>query len=293
VEALMDGFDECGLNYLTASSVAAYRDNPAFWVMRYLFGAKPMNSAPLARTIAIKEACRHWLYQGDIGAAEDLVDDVFRMKCADYGLDLDDPDTRSEHSSLLAQFLLTVQGFQQLEVGFEFGQLPIACDLAHSVWVDGLEAPFLSAPAFVFEEMVVELKPGKKCYYSVQERDQMRCAVHARVYPKRMQVVIYATHKRFECCPVLPGSLDLIWAEMAVDALALQTFIKSASSREHALAMLPINPSHFRWDQSMLIAAGKALALTKEKMDGLARTKTDEFRTTGTGDLSWDVLPDH
>ncbi len=288
----MDGFDECGISYLTASSVTMYRENPACWVMRYLYGVRPKNNVALARTIAVKDALKHWLYQGKLGFAEDLLDKVFTQKCDEYGVDLDDPDARSEHSTLLELFLLSVKGFQQLGLGAEFGKLPVATDIAHSVWVEGLGAPFLAAPAFVFQDWWVEVKPGKRCYNAVTERDRVKACIHHKVYHEKEGAFIYASPKRFNIAWSPKGAAELEWAELALDALALQNFIQSAQSREHALAMVPINPGHYRWDEVMLTEVGKALAITQETMNAVNRTKAHELRAPGAGDIPWDLLSD-
>lgn len=286
----MDGFEECGIRWLTAASIDAYRDNPAFWVMRHLYGVKPVGTASLARVIAVKEALRHWLYKGDIGQAEDVVDDVFRMKCAEFGIALDAPDARSEHSSLLALFLLLVNDFREMGLGFEAGHVPLAHDLAHSVWVDGLEAPFLVAPAFVFENSWVEVKPGKRCYNSVQPRDMIRCALNFQVYKDKLGVVMYATAKRSNPIAVPAFTTIQFWTELVSDALALQNFIRMVPSREQALAVLPTNPTHFRWDARSLTAA--LTALQQEKLNAISRAEAASLRAAGAGDTSGHLLSD-
>lgn len=288
----MNDFDECGIRYLTASSIDAYRDNPAAWVMRYLFGYQT-GSAELARTIAVRSAVKHWMYGMDLGKVEDKLDEFFQVVCEDRGVDTQSPDARSEHSTLLALFSKTVQALQQLGVGVQVGKLPLAAGLPHSVWADGLDAPFLTAPAFVFQDFTLELKWGKRCYNSVQPRDLANLAVQSRAYPGKPQKIIYITHSRDALHVPLPGMLEAAWTALVIDAMALQTFIKTATSREHALAMVPVNPSQFRWDDHTLTKAGEILALTQEKLNGIARTKNVELRDAGAGDVPWDLLSDH
>ncbi len=283
----MNDFDECGIHYLTASSIDAYRDNPAAWVMRYLYGLQT-GSAALARTIAVRSAVKHWMYGMDLGSVEDKLDEFFQVVCEDRGVDIHSPDARSEHSTLLALFTRAIKALQQLGVGAQVGKLPLAAGLPHSVWADGLDAPFLTAPAFVFQDFTLELKFGKRCYTSVQPRDLANLAVQSRAYPGKPQKILYVTHSKDSAPEVSPEALEAAWAALVIDALALQTFIKTATTREHALAMVPVNPSQFRWDEPALTKAGEILALTQERLDGLKSTENRELRDPGT----WDVLGD-
>lgn len=287
----MNDFDECGIRYLTASSIDMYRDNPGAWVMRYLYGLQT-GSAALARTIAVRSAAKHWIYGESLGNVEDRLDEFFQVVCADRGVDIHSPDARSEHSTLLALFTRTVQALQQLGVGHNVGKLPLAAGLPHSVWADGLEAPFLAAPAFVFQDFTLELKWGKRCYTDVQPRDLGNLAVQSRVYRDRPQKILYITHSKDSCPEIAPERLEAAWAALVVDALALQTFIKTATTREHALAMVPVNPSQFRWDGPTLTRAGEILALTQERLNGIARTENLQLRDPGAGDVLGDLLQD-
>ncbi len=265
----MDSFEECDIRYLTASSIMAYRDNPAQWVTRYLFGHKQSGAPKIARTIAIKGGLKHWLYGAELGKAEDLLDDLFRLACEDQKVYVLDPAARAEHSIVLPLFLSAVNGFNDLGEGSANGSVPLAVDLASSVWADGVGAPFISSPFAVFQGHLVDVKPGSRCPSTLQKQDLLNCAVHARHHPDVPVSVIYATHKKHKVFTATRQELEEGWEELVYEARALQSFLKAADSREHALSMVPLNGDNFRWDSNNLAIAKSIKASYEEKQNGL------------------------
>lgn len=284
----MDSFDECGIRYITPSSINAYRANPAYWVMRYFYGEKSTSPA-FIRSIAVKAGVKALLYKRDMGRAEDVVLETYQHRIGAEKLPWDDPGVQNEYDNCLPMFGGLVKALEALDLI----KVPTATGLPISVWADGVTAPFLSSPDIVFDDCVVDLKPTKACPSKIPERDLVAMAIHSRA--RKTEVFnIYATGKRYAVHAGLPWQLDQAWLDLVIDAQALQTFVLSAESREHALAMTPLNRDHFYWSPESLDKARGVLKLTQERLHGLKDAAgTRRLREPGAGDLSGDLLPDH
>lgn len=290
----MDSLEECGIRYMTAGSVAMYRDNPAAWVMQYLFGIKSVPRASLARLIAVKEAAKAYLYRGDESEATDLLMTSFEAHCWRANINpMEDSDARDEYSTLLELFASIVKGINELQVGVNFGKTPLAAELASSFMVDGLEIPILGSPDFTFDDMLLQLKPGKMCYQKLQDRDVITCSILHQI--KRLPInIIYATYKKHNICQSIPTSAESIDALVGLvrDAVAIQTMVKTVESREHALAIMPLNPAQFRWSRDQLTSAREILAISEGQVNAILSAKVTELRSGPGGDASWDLLQD-
>jgi len=285
----MDSFDECGIRYLTPSSINAFRDNPAYWVMRFLYGVQTTSPA-FIRSIAVKAGVKSMLYERKLGHAEDRALETFQHRIGVSGMDWEDPGVQDEYDNVLPMFDLAVKALD----GLGLIKMPTAMDMPTHVWADGVTAPFLSSPDIVYEDCVVDLKPTKRCPSKLPFRDLAAMAIHSRAREGVVIHNIYATNKKYASYAPLPSQLDEAWADLVTDAFALQTFVFSAESREHALAMTPLNRDHFYWSDESLEKARSILKLTQERMHGLNNAAgTRRLRAPGTGDPFGDMLPDH
>jgi hypothetical protein len=255
--------------------------------MRYLYGEKSTSPA-FIRSIAVKAGIKALLYQREMGRAEDVVLETYQHRIGAEELPWDDPGVQDEYDNCLPMFGGLVKALAELDLI----KVPTAMDLPTSVWADGVEVPFLSSPDIVFDDCVVDLKPTKACPSKIPERDLVAMTIHHRA--RGVQVFnIYATTKRHAIHTGLPWQLDQAWIDLVIDAQALQTFVLSAQSREHALAMTPLNRDHFYWSPESLDKARGVLKLTQERLHGLKNAAgTRRLREPGAGDASWDLLPD-
>lgn len=287
----MQDFDEVGITYLTASSIGAFRDNPAWWCMRYLYGRGNAKAPAIVRGIAIKDGLRHYLYKGDMRAAEDQALASYKVKIVQWGLE-DHPEAENEHDNILPMFDGACQAFDAEKLGVLHAATPVTSDMASSVWADGLDAPFLSSPAFVFADRIIDVKATKRCPSKPVDRDVTNCAIHYKVKPLPIYI-LYVTHKKHNLLKVGQEDLDRAWLDLVLDAQSLQRFIKTAETREHALGMVPLNIGHFRWDEQLLGEAKEVLQLSEERINAIAYARsTEELRDTGSRDSSGHLLSD-
>lgn len=291
----MDSLEECGITYLTASSIAAFRDNPAWWCLKYLYGKSGDKTGRVALSIAIREGVKTWLQTGDEGLGEDATLDSFMMNVRDWNLLPNNNITKasdelkSSYDATLPTFGMAVKTLSEHDFDRNTSNF-IGSNMPKSVWLDGIGTPFLSSPSLIFEHAVVELKTTKACPSSIRDRELSLLGLHARAW-NRDVAVLYVTMKKAALYRPLPAMLDASLLFLGIDAMAIEVFLKTASSREHALAMSALNPQHYLWSDKSLAEAQLLLTLSKGKFHGFFPPQTNEFRTAPSRDASGHLLP--
>ena len=283
----MDGFEHCDIRYLTAASLQQWREAPALWALKHLFGIHSYKCSAVAKAIALKDGLRYCMHNQNERAGEDIALGVYERKLEEWGIDLQSPSARSDHDSLLPSLQCHVQEIQRRGLL----KKPLAFAVAKHVWIEDIEVPFLSVVDFVFEEVQLKVKFGGRCPSTIQPRDIAAMSVDADVRFQR-PAILYGTMKKvgwFE-----PDHMQLRSAlqRLRAEAMALQTLLKTAESREQVLAMLPINHYHYQWRPDLLEAATAIVNTYQEKQRGLICTEGRGLPERPARIACGDLLPD-
>jgi hypothetical protein len=178
----MDSLDEAGITYLTASSVSQWREAPALWVLRYLFGIKDFRSAAFARTLALRDGLKAAVNQLEIGKAEDLALGVYFAHLERMGIDPSSPEARNEHDSMLPMLDMSVKEFRARGLMVR----PWACGIATSHWVEDIDVPLLSIADFVYESVQVKVCFTHRFPSKIRPKDLMGMAIDSLVRQQRV-----------------------------------------------------------------------------------------------------------
>jgi hypothetical protein len=274
----MQGLDECGIRYLTASAIQTWRDSPAIWALGALFGLKNFQVPQVARHIAVRDGLRMCLHYASERAGEDVALGVYNRKLREWGLNPLGEAERSEEDIVLALLECHVKEFQRLGLF----KKPLAYGIASAVLVVGLDTPLLSVADFVFDNAQVKVKTGKQVPSKPKPREMAALALDSLARPAVPAHVIYATHKRAATYTPTLSQLCVALEQLRMDAIAIETLVKTAQSPEHLLAMLPLNQDHFMWKPQLQAAALRILHQSREEVDGLIRAEKREF-SEGSG----------
>lgn len=278
--------EEAGIGYLTARSISQWRESPALWVLHRMFGVVDFKVPAVARSIACHDGLRHILYTGDISAGEDVALQVYVRKLGDWGLDAGSPEARSDQDSILCSIQCLVQEIQHRGLL----KKPLATRISVPVWMEGVSVPLLSIAHYVWDNLQLDVKFGLKCPTSIQPKDMLTLVLNekARAQPAE---ICYVTPKKvgwYE--PEVPALLKC-WEKAAIDARAMETFVLTAPSREHALAMLPLNPDTYLWKPHLLEAATDILINSREKIIGSLCSQNRELPESTSGRPHRNLLP--
>lgn len=276
--------DEIGLNYLTASSLSHWRDSPANWVMVKLMGAQPEYKASFARAVAIREGVKHAIFFEDPRAGEDVIERVFQEKVKSWKIS--PQQAIIEEGSILALYDVLVKEIQ----GHGFLKKPLASNLSKVVWINDLSVPLLSAVDFVFDELQLKVKTTMRCPKAIQPRDMAALSIDAMARDQPTAIV-YATPKKSIWLEPDPSELTEALDGLYHEARSVETFLRTAESPQHALAMLPIDPGHFRWSPTSLARAIETLKTSQEAIHAIIRSKDGGFSERATRNARLDLLP--
>ncbi|HET8721018.1 MAG TPA: hypothetical protein VFM24_03250 [Nitrospira sp.] len=250
----MDSLEECGIHYLTASSVQQWREQPAVWVMEKLLGIRENRATAVAKTIAVKDGLRHALYAEDAYIGEDIALDVYRRKLLEWRIDPTSEAARSDEDIVLPLYDVHVKEIQRLGLL----KKPLATGIASSLLVDGLGTALLAVTDFVFDDAQLRIKCCGRLPSSIQPRDMAALALDARVRGQ-VPMIVYATPKKLATYVPNGIELDAALDALIADARSLETFVRTAETPMHALAMLPVNTGHYLWKPELQVAASNML----------------------------------
>jgi hypothetical protein len=252
----MATFDECGIHFLSASSVGNFTTNPAWWVVRYLRGVKPMPSPSLARATAIKAGVVAWMNGVSESRAEDVALERFNLEASEVAAPFVPGwalKAQKEHDAILPMLNEIFKLF--LEWGLR--RKPIASGIFNTVMLDGISVPFVTSPDIVLEDCVIDINTTHKMPSSdLSKKDIQLSALHM-IHRNIPALRAYATMKRSAIVPIAGEDAAAALEELRRNALALETFLDRTQSPESALEALPLKPDHFLWDGRSLEAARK------------------------------------
>jgi len=286
----MPTFDDVGIRYLTPASIMLFRECPAAWVLRHLFGKQKGGKPAFARSIAMKDGTKVLAYRGDFDEAVWVAQQSYARQLERMRIDPGGEGPRSEQDAILPMLRETCKAF--LEAGLD--ELPIAADLVSSVWLSNdLTAPFLSVPHLIYPDVQIQVRYTHRCPTKIQPRHMMALAVDQRLREQAVGIIYVTTKKNSGLMLPRPGELEQAQADMEFDAMALQTFLGSVESREHALAMVPLNPDTYQWTPELLLEARLIIHNAKDHVDGIIRAKRAGISEGPSWDAHGNLLSDY
>jgi hypothetical protein len=282
----MASFEEVGIRWLSSSSVSNFCACPAAWVAKTLIGSKGGIVPAIARHNAVHAGVRTWLHGSMYTLAEDVALREYELNVAELPVS---EEMRKEQDAILPMLHESFKVFLALE----HRKPPLLSKVFDTVWLDGISVPFVCKPDYVFDDCIVNLKTSHRLPSTCIIRERQDAGLQAKKY-KLPVIVGYVTMKK-SCHFALTGlEMQLALDELVADAFSVQTFIEGVTSAEQALAMLPMNPTHYLWTPELLQAAQSRLPqLPKQEMIyGLDYAGKPEVRTAPVGSPSGGLLPD-
>lgn len=283
----MATFEEVGIRYLTAASVQAFREAPALWVLRYLFGKKDFRSPAFARSLALSDGMRQMLHHSNLGMGEDVALHSYVRMTDEWELNRDtDTGARNEHDNILPMFEVAVKALSA-NLGGLFR--PNSSGLATHTFIGDLSTPFLSVPTFTFDQLQMHIKYTNRCPSKPKPKDLMAMAIDSLARPRLGCAILYVTAKKAAWYEPRPEELVEAVMGLGFDARALEVFLAAVESPEHALAMTPLNPDFYQWKPELLSEARQILFNSVEKVNGIICAKV---RGRLPESKSWDTHVD-
>lgn len=236
-------FEKHGIRHLSASSLALYRNEPALWVTRYLFGIKDSVGPAAWRGSAVEAGVDWSLMRPDDPHPVAMAKAFERFELDAQG-DLSDDvaKARAEIAPILEQAvaLLRPKG------------MPTARQLKIEYRVEGIDVPIIGYVDYVYPDELIDLKTTLRMPSEVSFDHAAQVAVYHGATGKTPWLA-YATPKKAELKPV--ADLEAALWPIIRSARAVQSMLARAETKEDAAAMFCPQFDNFRWDETTIKAA--------------------------------------
>jgi len=246
---MISPFERHGIRHLSASSLALYRNEPALWTLRYLFGVRD-NAGPGAwRGSAVEGAVNKIIYENcsddeaisaalgafEISAQGDLSDDVDKERSVI-------PDM-TRHAS----------------IAFRSLGKPIATQFKVEHWIDGIEIPVLGYIDYLYEDFLIDLKTTLRAPSEPRPDHAVQVVSYSDATAKRPGL-IYVTPKKSQ--RFNHESIDAERARWSLrrSAHSLRALLAMAADKHEAASIFTPSIDGFMWTD---ITRNAALELWK------------------------------
>lgn len=247
-----DAFAKHGIGHLSPSALLDWRELPAFWVIKYLFGKK-FDAGPRAwRGKAVEDAMTALLHGCPPQQALDIAYTTYNANAA--GEISDDIEGQRAIIPGMVRQVQSALADQALDL--------VATQTKIEHWMDGISVPIVGYADYLFTESMMDLKTQEKMPPNGRAKpDHVRqVSVYwaARQLP---QTILYVTEKKFLPCPVTEDECRAALDDVRADALSLEAFLARADCAMDALHMLPLNCDHWKISDEVKTAHKELLGI--------------------------------
>lgn len=236
---MSDPFAKHGISHLSASSLALYRNEPALWCLKYLFGVKDEVGPAAWRGSAVEAGIDWYLYQGK--GFYEKAEERFEL---DAQGDLSE-EVEKERAALL-DFLTSA-----VKEMFPHGR-PVARQYKVEYRLEGIEVPIIGYVDYLYDDKLIDLKTTHRLPSEPRPDHACQVAVYAAATGKK-PLIVYATPKKsatYEVADIEAALWPVIRSAHAVRAL-----LATAKAKEDAARFFCPNLDSFYWSDATKQAA--------------------------------------
>lgn len=235
----MNPFEKHEIKHLSASSLALYRNCPALWVGKYLYGWRD-DVGPRAWLGSAVEAGLDLALYGRDGALE----------TARERFDL---DAQGEVTDEIEKALADLPGMleQAILATKDFGQ-PVARQSRIEHWLDGIEVPIIGYVDYLYEDWLFDLKTTARLPSEPRPDHACQVGIYNAATGRKARLV-YVTPKKHAVYDV-PDLTDAMWT-VAKSAHAVRKLLAMTVDKEQAAGVFVPDFSSFYWSDSTKEAA--------------------------------------
>jgi hypothetical protein len=240
----MNPFERHGIRHLSPSSLSLYRNSPALWCLRYLFGIKDPANAYAWRGRAIEAAV-------DAIVLDGVSDDV-AIDRAKHTFEL------SAHGEITPEITKERQALPNLvkQAAPLFRRLGKPSSRQHKIefWVDGVEVPILGFADYAYDEFVIDLKTTFALPSQPRPDDCVQVVMYGDALNKRPGLV-YVTPRKVARYPHTDIDIEAARRTLRQSAHAVRAMLAATDDREHAATLFVPDLDNYRWTDTTRDAA--------------------------------------
>lgn len=177
-------FQKHGLDHLSPSALNCYAEQPAFWLLKYLYGYRDDGSPAAWRGSAVEAGLDHWLYRKN--ESDPLAAAFTRFELDAMGLCDDATDReRNRIAPMLAQAIGRMGDRPP----------PTVRQLAVEYWFDGIEIPIVGKIDYEWEEFGTDLKTAGRMPSQISSGHARQISLYQAARRKPYNILYVTTAK--------------------------------------------------------------------------------------------------
>lgn len=245
---MMSNLARFGLKHVSHSNLDLARNEPALWVMKYLYRFFEPGNAAMARGQAGEKGCEVYL-------TGDEFDDPVEAALAEYnkrtalGVDGEARDRERANIAPMIEQFIDAMG----------GERPTLVDYQQKIEVEipGIDIPCIGFTDFGFEDAIVDLKTTTRLPSSITASHRRQGAIYAQAAGNRGVDFLYVTPKKWARYQLDDWQQD--WDEVVQTAQRLEKFLGLFETREEVAAAVIPNYDSFYWSAPATRAKAKEI----------------------------------
>ena len=237
----MNPFEKHQITHLSASSLALYRNCPALWVGKNLYGWKDDVGPRAWLGTAVEAGLDMILYGHPFSAALEKAGMMFDEQ-AQGEITEEITKAASEIAPMLEQASLAAQNFGQ----------PVARQFKITHWLDGIEVPVIGYVDYLYEDWLFDLKTTARLPSEPRPDHACQVAIYNAATGRKAKL-LYVTPKKHAAYDV-EDITDPMWT-VAKSAHAVRRLLAMTDNREDAAGVFVPDFSSFYWTDPLKEAA--------------------------------------
>lgn len=237
-------FERHSIDHLSASSLAMYRNEPALWVLKYMFRVRDDAGPAAWRGSAVEGAVNKIIY-------EDCDDDAATLAALgafEISAQGDLADDVDKERKVIPDMVR--------EAGRQFRLLgkPVATQFKVEHWIDGIEVPVIGFIDYLYPEFLVDLKTTLRLPSEPRADHAVQVVSYGDATDKRPGLV-YVTPKKSQRFAAESINAERARWTLRRSAHALRTLLAMADDKYHAASVFTPDFDRFYWNETTKTAA--------------------------------------
>jgi PD-(D/E)XK nuclease superfamily len=233
---MSDPFAKHGITHLSASSMSLYRNEPALWVLRYLYGFKDEVGASAWRGTAVEQAVDRLLYEATCTEEQAIA-------LALQNFEINAQGDLSEETDKERKVIPDIVK-QAAQIMRPFG-IPVARQFKIEHFLDGIEVPVIGYVDYLWPDHLIDLKTTLRMPSEPRPDHAAQVAIYSAATGRKASLA-YVTPKKAAVYPVEDMTQPL-WT-VHRSAHAVRALLTKTDTREEAAMLFSPNFDSFYWN---------------------------------------------
>lgn len=238
----MNPFERHGIKHLSPSSLALYRQEPAFWCGRYLLGWKDEGGPKMWVGNAVEAGLHAFLHGQEMEACYQVARDNFELKALGVSDEAHDA-CREEIIPMLQQATAILSKDKDSKPLYQ---------VAVKHWVEGLGVPIIGYLDFVFPDGILDLKTTRSLPSKPKSDHAAQVGFYCKARDCASGSLLYVTTKKGALYNLSPEDLETGYRSLIVAAKAVKTLLTNSPTKQDAIRTFAPDFESFYWSESTL-----------------------------------------